>query len=104
MANDKESTSRVSTGSAGAHEPLPDESMAAVFSSSNHDGEMESMAVKGVLDANDIPAIVVGPHMLPNLEFQVQVPEHLLGEASQLLREARQDGRRAAEEAEAQTE
>jgi hypothetical protein len=95
MANDTERTST---------EPLPDESMTAVFSSSNHDAEMEAMAVKGVLDANDIPSILVGPHILPNLEFQVQVPRHLLAQAEQLLRDARQDGRRAADEGEALTE
>ena len=32
-----------------------------VFSSSNHDGEMEAMAIKGLLDSNDIPAMIVGP-------------------------------------------
>jgi hypothetical protein len=95
MANDTERTST---------EPLPDESMTAVFSSSNHDAEMEAMAVKGVLDANDIPSILVGPHILPNLAFQVQVPRHLLAQAEQLLRDARQDGRRAADEGEALTE
>jgi hypothetical protein len=95
MANDTERTST---------EPLPDESMTAVFSSSNHDAEMEAMAVKGVLDSNGIPSILVGPHILPNLEFQVQVPEHLLTQAEQLLRDARQDGRRAADEGEALTE
>ena len=95
MANDSERTTA---------EPLPEESMTAVFSSSNHDAEMEAMAVKGVLDANSIPAILVGPHILPNLEFQVQVPEHMLAEAQQILKEARQGGRRAAEEGEALTE
>jgi hypothetical protein len=62
------------------------------------------MAIKGVLDSNDIPAIMVGPQMLPNLEFQVQVPQHLLAQARQLIREARQGGRSAADEGEAQTE
>lgn len=85
-------------------EALPDEAMTPVFSSSNHDAEMEAMAIKGVLDANEIPAMIVGPHVLPTLEFQVQVPEHLLDLARQVLREARQDGRRAADEAEAATE
>ena len=99
MANDTERTS-----SAADREALPDESMVAVFSSSNHDGEMEAMAIKGVLDSNDIPAIMVGPQMLPNLEFQVQVPQHLLAQARQLIREARQGGRSAADEGEAQTE
>lgn len=78
--------------------------MLPVFSSSNYDAEMEAMAVKGVLDANDIPAILVGPHVLPMLEFQVQVPEHLLDQARQLLRDARQGGRKAADESESETE
>ena len=92
MANDTERT------------PLPDESMVAVFSSSNHDAEMEAINVKGVLEANGIPALLVGPHVLPNLEFQVQVPEHLLDDARTVIRDARQDGRRAADEGEAETE
>jgi hypothetical protein len=87
---------------------MPDETdsstMVPVFSSSNHDGEMEAMAIKGLLDANDIPAMIVGPHVLPTLEFQVQVPTDLLEKARQTIREARQGGRQAASEAEAQTE
>jgi hypothetical protein len=78
--------------------------MVAVFSSSNHDAEMEAMNVKGVLEASGIPALLVGPHVLPNLEFQVQVPENLLDDARTIIRDARQDGRRAAAEGEAETE
>ena len=78
--------------------------MVAVFSSSNHDGEMEAMAIKGLLDANNIPAMIVGPHVLPTLEFQVQVPVNLLDKAKQTIREARQGGRQAATEAEKETE
>ena len=85
-------------------EVLPDEGMTPVFSSSNHDAEMEAMAIKGVLDSNGIPAMVIGPSVLPIFEFQVQVPQHLLEQARQLIREARQDGRRAADEGEASTE
>jgi hypothetical protein len=80
------------------------EGMVPVFSSSNHDAEMEAMAIKGVLDSNRIPAMIVGPHVLPSLEFQVQVPEHLLAEARRLIREARHGGRKAAAEGEAKTE
>ena len=78
--------------------------MMPVFSSSNHDAEMEAMAIKGLLDSNDIPAIVVGPQVLPTLEFQIQVPEDLLERARQIIRDARQSGRHAADEAEAATE
>jgi hypothetical protein len=99
MENDRERTSPDPE-----FEPDLDEAMTPVFSSSNHDAEMEAMAIKGVLDSNDIPAMIVGPQVLPTLEFQVQVPEHLLKEARQAIREARQGGRQAADEAEAQTE
>jgi hypothetical protein len=95
MSNDTESTSI---------EPEDSSTMVAVFSSSNHDGEMEAMAIKGLLDANQIPALIVGPHVLPTLEFQVQVPADLLAQAKHIIREARQGGRQAATEAEAQTE
>jgi len=85
-------------------EILPNEGMTPVFSSSNFDAEMEAMAIKSVLDANGIPATIVGPHVLPMLEFQVQVPQHLLAQAKQVIREARQGGRKAADEGEAATE
>jgi hypothetical protein len=80
------------------------EAMVVAFSSSNFDGELEAMAIKNVLDANNIPNILSGPHMMPNLPFEVQVPAHLLAEAEEVLRAARQDGRRAADEGEAATE
>lgn len=86
------------------NDPTPDESMVPVFSSSNHDAETETMIVKGILDASDVPAMVVGPQTLPNLEFQVQVPEHMLAEAQQLIDDARANGPAAAAEAEALTE
>jgi hypothetical protein len=82
-------------------DPRPDEAMLPVFSSSNHDGEMEALTIKGILDSNGVPAMIVGPHVLPNLEFQVQVPEHMLGEAQRLIDEARAAGPQAAMEAEA---
>jgi len=62
------------------------------------------MAIKGLLDANNIPAMIVGPHVLPTLEFQVQVSANLLEKARHTIREARQGGRRAATEGERETE
>jgi hypothetical protein len=82
-------------------DPLPEEPMLAVFSSSNFDAEMEAMTIKGILDASDIPAIVIGPSVLPNLEFQVQVPEHMLERAQLVIDAARAAGQAAADEAEA---
>ena len=57
------------------NDPTPDESMVPVFSSSNHDAEMEAMNIKALLEASGVSAMIVGPHVLPNLEFQVQVSE-----------------------------
>jgi hypothetical protein len=85
-------------------EVLPNEQMTPVFSSSNHDAEMEALAIKGVLESSGVPAVIVGPRVLPNLEWQVQVPQHLLADAREFIRMARQDGRRAADEAESGTE
>jgi uridine phosphorylase len=81
-----------------------DDSMVAAWSSSNHDAEMECLAIKGLLDANGIPAMVVGPQVLPNLEFQIQVPNNLLSEAERVIKEARRVGRQAATESELATE
>jgi hypothetical protein len=85
-------------------DPAPGESFVAVWSSSNHDGEMEAMSIRGLLEANDIPCMVVGPQVLPSLEFQVQVPAHVRKEAEMLIGQARKVGRQAASEDEAETE
>jgi hypothetical protein len=78
--------------------------MVAVFSSSNHDAEMEAGTIKGLLDASGVPAMLIGPHVLPNLEFQVQVSSELAEKALALITEARAAGPAAAAEAEALTE
>jgi hypothetical protein len=78
--------------------------MVAVFSSSNYDAEMEALNIKALLDANGVESTVVGPHVLPNLEFQVQVSEELAARAQALIEEARAAGPEAAAEAEALTE
>ena len=83
---------------------MNEESFVPVFSSSIHDAEMEAMTIKSILEASDIPTMLVGPHMIPSLDFQVHVPEHLLGQAQQIIDDARLAGPRAAEEAEAESE
>ena len=89
---------------------IPDENpghelkMATLFSSMNHDAEMEAMALHGMLEANGIESTVVGPSTIPSVEFQVQVPRSQLAEAEKLLADARETGPAAAEEAEAAQE
>jgi hypothetical protein len=78
--------------------------MVPFFSSSNHDGEMEALSIHGVLEANEIPSLLIGPASLPSLEFQVQVPEDRLADAVQAVAEARAAGPAAALEAELESE
>jgi hypothetical protein len=86
----------------------PDDSheldMVNLFSSSNHDAEMEAMAIHGVMEANGIPSIVVGASTLPVLEFEVRVPKERLEQAQRVLDEAKAAGPAAAAEAEAASE
>lgn len=81
-----------------------EEEMIAVFSSSNHDAEMEALNVKGVLEANDFDVQLVGPSTLPSLEFQVQVPESQAEDARMVLEKAKAEGPAAALESELEGE
>jgi hypothetical protein len=78
--------------------------MVTLFSSSNHDGEMEATSIHAMLQANGLPSVVVGPSVLPSLDFQVQVPQAYIEEAKRVLQEARDAGPQAAAEAEAASE
>lgn len=73
--------------------------LATLWSSSNHDAEMEAMQIHGLMQANGIPSILVGPSTIPVLEFQVRVPVDIIGDAQRILEEARAAGPAAAEEA-----
>ena len=84
--------------------PSPELDSVIVFSSSNHDAEMEATAIQTMLQSNGINALVVGSTMIPSLEFQVQVPRADAEEAARLIDEARAAGPEAAAEAEAASE
>ena len=81
-----------------------DQEMVTLFSSSNVDAEMEASNIHFLLEASGIPSMVVGPSVLPSLEFQVQVPREKLDEAKQVVADAQAAGPSAAAEAEAATE
>jgi hypothetical protein len=78
--------------------------MVPVFSSSNHDGEMEAMNVHGILESNGIESMMIGPSTIPSLEFQVQVSKADLEAAQRILAEAQAGGPAAAAEAELASE
>jgi hypothetical protein len=81
-----------------------EEDMIAIFSSQNHDGEMEAMAVQGVLESNGFDAQLVGTSTLPSLEFQVQVPKSQVADAREMLEKAKLAGPDAALEGEMEGE
>ena len=85
-------------------DPSHELDMVTFFSSSNHDAEMEALAIQGILEASGIPAVFVGATTIPSLEFQVQVPRSRLEEAERTVAEARAAGPEAAAEAEAESE
>jgi len=66
--------------------------LVTVFVSDAHNAEMEALAVRGVLEANGIPSVVVGATPYPNLPFEVRVPKAVRGEAERILNEYRCQG------------
>jgi hypothetical protein len=66
--------------------------------------EVEALAIKSILEASGISAVIVGNSTLPNLPFEVKVPRESEQEARNVLAEARAGGAAAAEEAERASE
>jgi hypothetical protein len=79
--------------------PSHDLDLLPVFRSDAHDAEMEALAVKSLLAANEIPAVIVGTSLYPNLPFEVRVPRMHADAARAILEEAKRLGPAAAEEA-----
>lgn len=86
----------------------PDDSedfdLVTVFSSDEHDAEMEALAVQSVLEAGGIPAVIVGSSVLPSLPFEVRVPSSRLEEAQKLIADSKAAGPAGAAEAERASE
>lgn len=66
--------------------------------------EYEADTIRGVLDANGIPSLLVMAAQYPVLGFEIRVPRGKLMEAERVVREALAAGPAAAAEAEAETE
>jgi len=78
--------------------------MVTIFSSQNHNAEMESLAIQSILESSGIQAVVVGASAIPSLPFEVQVARSMVDEAERAIAAARAAGPEAAEEAAMQTE
>jgi hypothetical protein len=79
-----------------------DMDLETVFSAIGTEAEMEVLAIKGMLEANAIQAVVVGTAAIPTLPFSIGVPREQAVEALRLIEEAKAAGPAAAEEAEGQ--
>ena len=86
----------------------PDDSedfdLVTVFSSEDHNAEMQAQAVQSVLEAWGIPAVIVGSYVLPNLPFEVRVPSSRVEEAEKIIADSEAVGPAGAEEAERASE
>jgi hypothetical protein len=86
----------------------PDDSedfdLVTVFSSEDHNSEMQAQAVQSVLEAGGIPAVIVGSSVLPNLPFEVRVPSSRVEEAEKIIADSEAVGPAGAEEAERASE
>ena len=70
--------------------------MVALWDSSAIDSEVEADMIRGVLDSNGIPSLLVGGPEFPNLSFEVMVPRGKVMEAQRLIEEAKKAGPEAA--------
>jgi hypothetical protein len=66
--------------------------------------ESEADMIRGVMDANGIPSLLVEAPQLPNFGFEIRVPRGLVKQAEDALTAALAAGPDAAAEAEAETE
>ncbi len=71
--------------------------MVALWDSATIDAEVEADMIRGVLDSNGIPTLLLGgTSQFPNLGFQVLVPRGKVMEARRLIEEAKIAGPAAA--------
>jgi hypothetical protein len=78
--------------------------MVPLYNSLTVDADMEADVIRGVLESNGVPSIVVHADQFPPLGYEVQVPRARLEEARRLLAEAQAAGPEAAAEAEKASE
>ena len=71
--------------------------LVAIFEGVGTTAELEAMSIRAVLDANEIPSIMIGTSELPNLPFAVSVPRDHEAAAREALQAAQQAGAEAAD-------
>jgi hypothetical protein len=102
MAQDPDHSSE--TGQQPQLDPSHELDMVNIYRSSTVDAEIEADVIRGILESNGVPAMVVTSFGFPPFGFEIRVPRQYEAQARQLISEAQAAGPEAAAEAERQTE
>ncbi len=78
--------------------------MVTVFVSDAPDAEMIALGIRSILEAQEIPSVLVSGSVFPNLPYEVRVPKIRLDDARRAIAAAEEAGPSAAEEAERESE
>ena len=78
--------------------------MVTIWNSTAVNAEIEADVIRGILESNDIPVLVVGASQYPVLGCEVKVPRGRVKEAEEFIQQAEAAGPDAATEAEAESE
>ena len=103
MAQDPEREDEQS-GAEGEVDTSHDLDMVPLYSSATIDAEVEADMIRGILEANGIPAILWRGTGIPPLGVEVQVPRNRVEEARRVIAEQEAAGPEAAAEGEAASE
>ena len=71
--------------------------LVTIFEGIGTTAELEAMSIRAVLDASEIPNVMIGTSEMPNLPFAVSVPRDRQAAAREALEAAQQAGAEAAE-------
>jgi hypothetical protein len=78
--------------------------MVTIYAAETAEAESEANVIRGVLDANGIPSVLVDSRIVPPVGTHLQVPRALVDAANRVIEEAEAAGPEAADEAEAASE
>jgi len=88
----------------GMIDPSHDLDLVPLYTSQTVDAEIEADVIRGILDANAIPSLMVRATGYPQFGFEIRVPHAWVEEARRMVEEQREAGPEAAAEAEAASE
>ena len=85
-------------------DPSHDLDLETIFYADSLTAEFEANSIKNILEEHGIDVVIVGDSVLPNLNFEVRVPRENVDQARALIEQAQNEGPRAADEAELESE